>query len=151
MIYVHSKMMIVDDEEIIVGSANINERSMAGDRDTEIAILAHQTADRGRTRERNAAIHRFRLSLWVEHCGKYMPEFEQPNTDACLVAINSLADKNWAQFIAPNVSDMSSHLMHYPLIVGQDGSIKQAVPHFPESTGSIQGNRNHMLPDKVTT
>lgn len=151
MIYVHSKMMIVDDEEIIVGSANINERSMAGDRDTEIAILAHQTPDHGRTRERNAAIHRFRLSLWVEHCGKYMPEFEQPNTDACLVAINTLADKNWAQFISPNVSNMTSHLMHYPLIVGQDGSIQQAVPHFPESTGSIQGNRNHMLPDKVTT
>ena len=29
-IYVHSKMMIVDDAYIIVGSANINQRSMAG-------------------------------------------------------------------------------------------------------------------------
>ena len=38
MIYVHSKMMIVDDAYIIVGSANINERSMAGTRDTEIAV-----------------------------------------------------------------------------------------------------------------
>ena len=61
MIYVHSKMLIVDDEYIIgmcilertnwwewltrvviVGSANINERSMAGDRDTEIAIESWQ-------------------------------------------------------------------------------------------------------------
>jgi phospholipase D1/2 len=41
-IYVHSKMMIVDDAYIIVGSANINERSMAGDRDTEIAMGAYQ-------------------------------------------------------------------------------------------------------------
>ncbi len=41
-IYVHSKMMIVDDEYILVGSANINERSMAGTRDTEIAIGAYQ-------------------------------------------------------------------------------------------------------------
>lgn len=31
-------MMIVDDIFIIVGSANINERSMAGDRDSEIAL-----------------------------------------------------------------------------------------------------------------
>ena len=38
MINVHSKMMIVDDAYIIVGSANINERSMAGTRDTEIAV-----------------------------------------------------------------------------------------------------------------
>merc|ERR1719245_2342294 len=37
-IYVHSKMMIVDDAYIIVGSANINQRSMAGTRDTEMAV-----------------------------------------------------------------------------------------------------------------
>ena len=37
-IYVHSKMMIVDDKYIIIGSANINQRSMAGTRDTEIAM-----------------------------------------------------------------------------------------------------------------
>ena len=37
-IYVHSKLMIVDDDYIIIGSANINQRSMAGSRDTEIAM-----------------------------------------------------------------------------------------------------------------
>ena len=31
-------MMIVDDSYIIVGSANINERSMSGTRDTEMAV-----------------------------------------------------------------------------------------------------------------
>lgn len=31
--------MIVDDEKVIVGSANINDRSMLGSRDSEIAIL----------------------------------------------------------------------------------------------------------------
>lgn len=42
MIYVHAKGMIVDDEYVILGSANINERSMAGSRDTEIAMGAYQ-------------------------------------------------------------------------------------------------------------
>lgn len=42
MIYVHAKGMIVDDEFIILGSANINQRSMAGSRDTEIAMGAYQ-------------------------------------------------------------------------------------------------------------
>lgn len=31
--------MIVDDQKMILGSANINDRSMLGDRDSEIAIL----------------------------------------------------------------------------------------------------------------
>ena len=42
MIYVHAKGMIVDDEYVIVGSANINQRSMAGTKDTEIAMGAYQ-------------------------------------------------------------------------------------------------------------
>lgn len=42
MIYVHSKGMIVDDEYVIIGSANINQRSLEGTRDTEIAMGAYQ-------------------------------------------------------------------------------------------------------------
>ncbi len=30
--------MIVDDEVVIIGSANINDRSMLGSRDSEIAV-----------------------------------------------------------------------------------------------------------------
>eukprot|EP01089_Gocevia_fonbrunei_P021987 TRINITY_DN8718_c0_g1_i1.p1 TRINITY_DN8718_c0_g1~~TRINITY_DN8718_c0_g1_i1.p1 ORF type:complete len:260 (+),score=60.83 TRINITY_DN8718_c0_g1_i1:104-781(+) len=38
-IYVHSKLMIVDDKYTIIGSANINDRSFLGERDSEIAVL----------------------------------------------------------------------------------------------------------------
>lgn len=38
-IYVHNKMMIVDDRYAILGSANINDRSLLGSRDTELAVL----------------------------------------------------------------------------------------------------------------
>lgn len=34
IIYVHSKLMIVDDKRAIIGSANINDRSLLGDRDS---------------------------------------------------------------------------------------------------------------------
>ena len=40
IIYVHSKLMIVDDSIIIIGSANINDRSMLGTRDSEIAVFS---------------------------------------------------------------------------------------------------------------
>jgi phospholipase D1/2 len=38
-IYVHTKMIIVDDRYAMVGSANINDRSLLGNRDSEIAVL----------------------------------------------------------------------------------------------------------------
>ena len=41
-VYVHCKMSIFDDEYIIVGSANVNQRSLGGNRDTEIAVGGYQ-------------------------------------------------------------------------------------------------------------
>jgi phosphatidylserine/phosphatidylglycerophosphate/cardiolipin synthase-like enzyme len=35
-IYVHSKLMIIDDCMALIGSANINDRSLLGSRDSEV-------------------------------------------------------------------------------------------------------------------
>ncbi|XP_014664176.1 PREDICTED: LOW QUALITY PROTEIN: phospholipase D2-like [Priapulus caudatus] len=43
LIYIHSKMLIVDDRLCIIGSANINERSMRGSRDSETAAIFEDT------------------------------------------------------------------------------------------------------------
>ena len=43
IIYVHSKLMIVDDKYVICGSANINDRSLLGDRDSELAAVISDT------------------------------------------------------------------------------------------------------------
>ncbi len=40
IIYVHSKLMIVDDRYMIIGSANINDRSLLGSRDSELAMIS---------------------------------------------------------------------------------------------------------------
>lgn len=42
-IYVHSKLMIVDDRYVLMGSANINDRSLLGSRDSELAVLIMDT------------------------------------------------------------------------------------------------------------
>lgn len=39
----HSKIMIVDDRHVIIGSANINDRSLLGSRDSEIAVVVTDT------------------------------------------------------------------------------------------------------------
>ena len=42
-IYVHTKMMVVDDRFAIVGSANVNDRSQLGNRDSELAVMVMDT------------------------------------------------------------------------------------------------------------
>ena len=37
-IYIHSKLIIADDEIAMIGSANINDRSLLGDRDSEVCL-----------------------------------------------------------------------------------------------------------------
>ncbi|XP_051874747.1 phospholipase D1-like isoform X2 [Pristis pectinata] len=43
LIYVHSKLLIADDETVIIGSANVNDRSMLGKRDSEMAVIVEDT------------------------------------------------------------------------------------------------------------
>jgi len=41
-IYIHSKLLIIDDEKVLLGSANINDRSMKGSRDSEFAVIIEE-------------------------------------------------------------------------------------------------------------
>ncbi|XP_058412332.1 phospholipase D1 isoform X1 [Diceros bicornis minor] len=43
LIYIHSKLLIADDNTVIIGSANINDRSMLGKRDSEMAVIVQDT------------------------------------------------------------------------------------------------------------
>lgn len=45
IIYVHSKLMIIDDRMAICGSANINDRSLLGHRDSEIGMIINDTQE----------------------------------------------------------------------------------------------------------
>lgn len=75
-IYVHSKLMIIDDEVVRVGSSNINNRSMRFDRECDVAFEA-QGSDAVRRR-----IARFRADLLGEHLGVAAQEIEATITKA---------------------------------------------------------------------
>ncbi|KAL3673249.1 hypothetical protein V7S43_000970 [Phytophthora oleae] len=74
-VYIHSKVMIVDDRACIIGSANINERSMCGDRDSEIAVLVEDHEMEEEIALADGAYnvgkfaHSFRMKLFEEHFG----------------------------------------------------------------------------------
>lgn len=38
-VFVHSKVLLVDDKYMVCGSANVNDRSLMGDRDSELGVL----------------------------------------------------------------------------------------------------------------
>lgn len=56
--------MIVDDSYIICGSANINDRSLKGSRDSEIAVLIEDSISIGKNRK---LAYELRRELYKEH------------------------------------------------------------------------------------
>jgi phospholipase D1/2 len=74
LIYVHSKLMIVDDKTVIIGSANINDRSLIGKRDSEVAVIINDEAfDDGKMNGESFPSGHFagklRRYLFSEHLG----------------------------------------------------------------------------------
>lgn len=74
-VYVHTKLMIVDDLYALLGSANINERSLLGDRDSEIAVLVMDEAKRadingaGSNQPVRIFAHELRKAVWKKLFG----------------------------------------------------------------------------------
>ncbi|WPK22898.1 hypothetical protein PUMCH_000119 [Australozyma saopauloensis] len=73
-LYIHAKTMIVDDRIAIIGSANINERSMRGSRDSEVAAIVRDTETIKSTMNGQAVrvgkfAHTLRMRLMREHLG----------------------------------------------------------------------------------
>ncbi|XVF48374.1 hypothetical protein PTKIN_Ptkin03bG0185000 [Pterospermum kingtungense] len=154
MIYVHSKMMIVDDEYIIIGSANVNERSMAGSRDSEIAMGAFQPHHLATVEPARGQIYGLRMSLWHEHLGLLQDIFSSPETMQCIQLVNSIADEHWNLYSSDKTDqDLPGHLLPYPIIVGADGSVSSlpGVEAFPDTTASVLGSKSNILPPIVTT
>ncbi|KAI8086014.1 uncharacterized protein BX664DRAFT_148750 [Halteromyces radiatus] len=73
-VYIHAKTMIVDDKTVVIGSANINERSMLGIRDSEICACIQDTemiesSFGGQKVKVGRFAHSLRLRLMAEHMG----------------------------------------------------------------------------------
>ncbi|XWS38435.1 hypothetical protein CRYUN_Cryun19dG0131400 [Craigia yunnanensis] len=144
MIYIHSKGMVVDDEYVIIGSANINQRSMEGTRDTEIAMGAYQPHHTFSSKPYNphGQVYGYRMSLWAEHIGGLEESFKQPESLECVRRVRSLGEHNWKQYIADEVTEMKGHLLKYPVEVDPMGKVK-ALPGcetFPDVGGKILGS-----------
>ena len=156
MIYVHSKLAIMDDEYIIIGSANINERSMNGNRDSEIAIggfQAEYTKEETGGELVQGAVHSFRRALWAEHCGEHKEEHMDPSTLECMRSMRGIGKENLDQFISDEPQHRDSHLMLYPIQVGENGDVgvREDCKTFPDTSAPILGEKSSFLPNSLTT
>ncbi|KAI2423890.1 hypothetical protein LOZ30_005859 [Ophidiomyces ophidiicola] len=72
-LYVHSKVMIADDRTVICGSANINDRSQLGLRDSEIAVVIQDPTALESTMNGQAyVVSRFAATLRRQLCRKHL-------------------------------------------------------------------------------
>jgi phospholipase D1/2 len=158
-IYVHSKMMVVDDEYIILGSANINERSMAGDRDSEICVGGYQPRHIGP--DPRGDVHKFRMSLWSEHCNRSLEIFNKPSSIECARLVNKIAENNWKVYSDVPVHDMNlhpqtqdgagGHILPYPIWVNKETGECHANPLcFPDSNAFVSGRLSASIPNNIT-
>jgi phospholipase D1/2 len=89
---VHSKLMIVDDRYLRVGSANICNRSMGTDTECDVTVACEEDS------ETRAAIEQARNRLVAEHCGASIAEVEMAIKQAgsLISAVKSLPRRDHA-------------------------------------------------------
>jgi phospholipase D1/2 len=121
MVYVHTKLLIVDDAVAVIGSANINDRSLNGDGDTELAAVIVDDADaklsdlgQGVKVITRRFAQELRMQLWRKHLGVLVDEpsttgvkkssvplgvnLEKPVEASTIRAIQQLAAANRAAY-----------------------------------------------------
>lgn len=146
----------MDDLYILIGSANVNQRSMDGQRDTEIAIGGYQSHQDGVDHPISKGdIHEYRMSMWYEHTGSAEKLFLEPESLECVQRMCSIGDKMWKIYSSEEIVDMEGvHLVTYPMIVTQNGSVEDLTngeDHFPDTKALVKGKRSKLLPSVITT
>lgn len=98
-VYIHAKAMVVDDRLVLIGSANINERSQRGDRDSELACIIRDTdmidsTMAGKPFKVGRFAHSLRIRLMKEHLGIDVDELDQASNEQLDVRPEKMLDED---------------------------------------------------------
>ena len=155
LIYIHSKLMIVDDNYVICGSANINDRSMKGPRDSEFcALIKEKRTEYVTINGRKTKISRFgsslRKALLAEHLGinkhdvrlndptsdelhKLIWETARNNTDLYRQIFMCYPDDYYTKFsMIPNKNSMQNKAQEFSLKKNYEEKKNQIIGHIVE-------------------
>lgn len=139
--------MIVDDKRMIIGSANINDRSLRGNRDSEVAILLEGDQDvalkvnfgnKSYTFFVNEQILKIRLQLFKEHFGIEASEALFPITGAFWYRMWNIVKFNTQIYdIVFNVYPTNKYVNFDDFIASR--KIKKNLKAFKDLKDRIQG------------
>lgn len=112
-IYIHAKLMIVDDAIIRIGSSNLNNRSMGLDSECDIFIDCLREANEGKGFEDQ--IKALRISLIAEHCGTSEEAMAAildatPTMAEAIEKVGQDGSKQLRRFDVPEVGDIEESL-----------------------------------------
>lgn len=113
-LYIHAKLLIVDDRTVICGSSNLNDRSQMGSHDSELSIVMTDTRTIESTMDGKpyqAGFHAatLRRHIWREHLGIIEAQgpdaSEDPNAQPPTVCMNDdYSGEEW-EFVADPLGD----------------------------------------------
>jgi phospholipase D1/2 len=112
-LYIHGKVLIVDDKTVVCGSSNLNDRSQLGIHDSELSIVMTDTKPLKSTmngQEYEAGHHAatLRRYLWREHLGLLPPQeldaSKDPNAQPPDVP-NDVQEGDTYEFVADPLGD----------------------------------------------
>lgn len=166
-IYIHSKLMVVDDRFALLGSANINDRSLLGERDSEIAVLVIDTdvsqcdLGSGDVRPVRTFARQLRMGIWnkifgitgnVRPASHLKIAIEKPASPASWQAIQKQAKANAEAyekafpFVPRNWSgDYDSNGVPVPCSVlptWREGKLSSSMPSQAEFWGKSQSKKD---------
>jgi phospholipase D1/2 len=113
-LYIHAKLLIVDDKTVLCGSSNINDRSLLGSHDSELAIVMTDTQPLETTMDGKpytAGHHAatLRRHLWREHLGLIEAQpvdgKDDPNAQPPTVCMNDTYSGEEWDFVADPLAD----------------------------------------------
>eukprot|EP01117_Protostelium_nocturnum_P014287 TRINITY_DN5431_c0_g2_i1.p1 TRINITY_DN5431_c0_g2~~TRINITY_DN5431_c0_g2_i1.p1 ORF type:complete len:1630 (-),score=636.68 TRINITY_DN5431_c0_g2_i1:93-4982(-) len=148
-IYIHAKIMIADDCRVIISSANLNDRSLNGTRDSEIgAVVEDMEPVHSKMGENTFVKAKFatelRTNLWMEHLGvteEQMNLIEDP--------ISSQSISLWKNRAESNAQNYSKS---FPWIPSNNiktlAQLKQIREEHPEP---IEGEHLNQIVGQVVT
>ncbi len=109
-IYVHAKLMIVDDQVLHVGSSNMNNRSMRLDTECDVTIDAAVSGNESAA----TAIARIRTELMAEHLGRAVQQVADTlkSTGSLIATIEALrsSGRSLRPYETPDLNDVEKWL-----------------------------------------
>jgi phospholipase D1/2 len=143
-IYVHSKLLIADDRVAILGSANINDRSQLGSRDSELAVVVRDDEqisvklDGVHNDLVSRNVHNLRLQLWRKLFG--LMGSAVPAHSLSEVIGKPAAQETWEAIQRVSHSNALAYKMAFPYLASMDGKPSSIWPTWDKDRRSLKSH-----------